>query len=286
MIRALKNLFGRKKKKAINFVLSDSDVEEFLNIIHSEKIFCIDTEFDWRTTYLPKLSLIQIASKENIFLIDCLKYLPKQALKSVFENSEYLKIFHSVRSDTTVLKNCLKIDARNVFDIQVAEKNLNLGNTESYATLVAKYIGKNIDKSETNSNWLKRPLGQKQIDYAANDVAYLMEIFLLQKKILKKKGLFRKVLENSENEARLGNQDLMIARLKKQKRKLSKRQKQIFLWREETAKQENIPPGFLFKNKHLIMLSNLTEDEKNLESKLMKVLGDTKWSKNFIAKLF
>lgn len=58
------------------------------------------------------------------------------------------------------------------------------------------------------------------------------------------------------------------------------------MWREETAKQGNIPPSFLFKNKHLIMLSNLTEDEKNLESKLMKILGDTKWSKNFIAKLF
>ena len=112
-----------------------------------------------------------------------------------------------------------------------------------------------------------------------------MEIYYLQKKILKKKGLLRKVLEDSENEARLGNQDLKIARLKKLKRKLSKRQQKIFLWREETAKKENIPPSFLFKNKHLIMLSKLTGDEKNLESRLMTILGDTKLSKNFIAKL-
>ena len=275
-----------KKKKHITFIQFNEDLNFLRKAFDKEDLFCIDTEFDWRTTYLPKLSLVQVGFRNEIFIIDCLKVNPENILKLPLENSNHLKIFHSVRSDTTVLKNCLEIDSRNVFDIQVAEKNMNHGVVKSYAKLVSKYIGKYLDKSETNSNWLKRPLDQNQVKYAANDVDYLLDIFYLQKSILKKKGLLNKVLAESENEAKLGNQDIKVARLKKQKRKLNSRQKQIFLWREETARLENIPPSFLFKDKHLILLSNLNKDEKNLESKVLKILGDTKWSKNFVSNFF
>ena len=58
---------------------------------------------------------------------------------------------------------------------------MNQGEVKSYAKLVSKYIGKYLDKSETNSNWLKRPLNQNQVKYAANDVDYLLDIFIYKK---------------------------------------------------------------------------------------------------------
>ena len=280
----LKNLF--KKKKCILNIEKSEDIFQLKHAFEKEKIFCLDTEFDWRSTYFPKLSLVQLGFKNEIYILDCLKINPKNILKEPLESLDYFKIFHAARSDTTVLNSCLEVKAKNIFDIQIAEKKIGSGDIESYAKLVSKYMRKNLDKNETNSNWLKRPLDLNQLNYAAKDVEYLIDIFYMQKKILNKRGLLKTVLEDSENEAKLGNQDIKIARLKKVKRKLTYRQKKMFLWREDTARLENIPPSFLFKDKYLSKLSMLREDEINLKSKIMKIIGDTKWTENFISNFF
>ena len=85
------------------------------------KFFALDTEFDWRTTYFPKLSLIQISVNETLFLVDCLTVNPINSLKKYLEDSNILKIFHSARSDTIVLSKCLDSNTQNVFDIQIAD---------------------------------------------------------------------------------------------------------------------------------------------------------------------
>ncbi len=280
----LKNIF--KKKKYILNIEKSEDIFRLKHAFEKEKIFCLDTEFDWRSTYFPRLSLIQLGFKNEIYLLDCLKIDPKNVLKEPLESLDYFKIFHSARSDATVLNSCLEIRAKNIFDIQIAEKKIGSGDTESYAKLVSKYMRKNLDKNETNSNWLKRPLDLNQLNYAAKDVEYLIDIFYMQKKILNKRGLLKTVLEDSENEAKLGNQDMKIARLKRVNKKLTYRQKKMFLWREDTARLENIPPSFLFKDKYLRKLSTLREDEINLKSEIMKIIGDTKWVENFISNFF
>ena len=96
-------------------------------------------------------------------------------------------IFHSSRSDTTVISSNLNIYIENSFDIQIADKYINSGPIESYASLVRKNLDIILKKDETNSNWLRRPLTTSQIDYAACDVKYLIEIYQKQKKILKNK---------------------------------------------------------------------------------------------------
>ena len=78
---------------------------------------------------------------------------------------------------------------------------------------------------ETNSNWLKRPLTENQVIYAQDDVDYLIEIYEIQEKILKKKGLLDQAFMLSESEAILGNQPLINSRLKKRSKKFSKRDK-------------------------------------------------------------
>ena len=136
----LKNIF--KKKKYILNIEKSEDIFQLKHAFEKEKIFCLDTEFDWRSTYFPRLSLIQLGFKNEIYLIDCLKIDPKNVLKEPLESLDYFKIFHSVRSDTTVLKSCLEIKAKNIFDIQIAEKKIGSGDIESYAKLVSKYMKK------------------------------------------------------------------------------------------------------------------------------------------------
>ena len=273
-----------EKRKQIIFVDSDKEIPFVKSTLHKEKILGLDTEFDWRNTYFPILSILQIATKRKIFLIDCITLKNLNWLKKILESNKRLIIFHACRSDATVLKSNLSFKITNSFDIQIAEKNINGGQVENYATLVKKYINKSIDKSETNSNWLRRPLTKGQIKYASDDVNYLIEIYKSQTKTLKKHNLLKKTFKDSAEEVFLGNQSLKRLRLKKNESRFSEKEKKIFLWREELAEENNVPPSFIFKNKDLKKLAKIESSEENYKKRLMIILGDNKIINDFQAK--
>tara|TARA_B100000989_G_scaffold124418_1_gene92082 strand:+ start:20165 stop:21025 length:861 start_codon:yes stop_codon:yes gene_type:complete len=285
LIGSLRKLgFYLKNKKNIYLIDSDKELNFLIQSLKDEKIVGIDTEFDWRRTYFPKLSLLQIVVNRHIFLVDCLKELDLSFLKNTLENDK-LVIFHSSRSDSTALSTNLDITIKKSFDIQIAEKVLRGGNSKSYASIVRYYYSINLNKSETNSNWLRRPLSDEQLRYASNDVLFLLDIFKRQKKELLKKKLYDQVIVSSENETNLGNQSLKSNRLKKQGQKISKRKKQIFLWREEIAESENVPPSFIFKDKNLRILSELDPDDKDAKIKIMRIIGDSRLTNLFISDI-
>ena len=97
-------------------------------------------------TYFPILSLLQISTKNKIFLIDCLKCKNLKILKKILEDKDKLIIFHSSRSDTTVLYTNLNIKVENVFDIQIAEKNISGGDVKNYGSIVKKYFDIDLKK--------------------------------------------------------------------------------------------------------------------------------------------
>ena len=128
MIGFLKKIrFYLKDKKTVYQINSKEDTDLLYSSLEKENILGVDTEFDWRTTYHPKLSLLQISTKKNIFLIDCLKVLDLFFLKEILEDKKKLIIFHSSRSDATVLSTNLNIQIKKAFDIQIAEKILRGG---------------------------------------------------------------------------------------------------------------------------------------------------------------
>lgn len=273
-----------RRKKALHEVSSLSDLKLLENEFQKEKLFCVDTEFDWRTTYIPKLSLIQIGFRDKIFLIDCLNVNPRDFLRFPLESKEFLKIFHAVRSDATVIKNCLNINSYNVFDVQVAESFLNDGSIVGYGSIVQKYTSLSLHKSETNSNWLKRPLTENQIRYAFEDVDYLIDIYFSQRKKLLEKGLLDKVLKLSIDEANLGNESLKKQRIEKKMKKFSRRKIDIFIWREDIAESKNVPPTYIFKDKKIRHLSNIKSNDIFLRKKIMQIIGDTQLTDDFISK--
>ncbi len=281
-LKKIKKLFRRKKN--IFFVNSFKNQKKFLKELKKQKIIGIDTEFDWRNTYFPILSLIQISTASEIFLVDSMHFKNDKFIKQIFEDTSILKVFHSARSDSTVLSNCKKIHIKNIYDIQQAEKFITKGEISSYASLVEKYLGIKIDKSETNSNWLKRPLSEKQLKYAAEDVDFLMDIYFEQISSLSSNDL-SEILNKSEKEVFLGNQNLGIARLNKRKKNLSKKGQEIFLWREEIAQRENIPPNFIFNEKNIKFLQKLSGLKNNdLRKKIVKIFSDSKILDEFLAK--
>ena len=264
----LKDFFTPKEVLYIN---EDSSLRLAMKDLESHDKLAIDTEFIWRDTYFPKLSLIQIATDNKIYILDC-HALNMSVLEKVFSNKKILKIFHSVRGDSSVIFNCLGIKIENIFDTQLAEDILsqNSGVQISYKKLVKKYLFKSISKSETNSDWDKRPLRKKQLDYAAEDVRYLHSIMDIQnKKIIRsnKQDLFYSLCEK---ENKLGCEDFSISRLKRLKKKnknITRKEIEIFVWRENQAKQLNIPPSHIFEDRYLKKLKKILQDNNFNESK-------------------
>ena len=284
MIGILKKLgFYLINKNSIYLIDSDNDVNFLISSIENEEILGIDTEFDWRTTYFPTLSLLQISTKQKIFLIDCLKCKNLKNLKNILEDLDRLIIFHSSRSDATVLYTNLHIKVKNVFDIQIAEKIIHGGDIKNYASIVKKYFNFSLSKSETNSNWLKRPFTKSQINYAADDVRFLIKIFEKQKKILEKKKAFFTVRNFSKREVSLGSQELYISRLRKLKFQ-TKLSKDLFMWRENIAKERNVPPSYIFKDKHFKKILKIFEDNTQKEN-IYDILKNEKLASNLLESL-
>ena len=282
MIGILKKLgFNLKNKKTIYLVESEEDKEFVKESLEEEKYIGIDTEFNWRNTYFPELSLLQISTSSKILLIDCLKCKKLGFLNNILEDKSKIIVMHSSRSDTTVLNTNLKIKLNNCFDIQIAEKYINGGEIKNYGFLVAKYFGYELDKSETNSNWLKRPLTNKQLKYAADDVNFLIPIYQKQLKVLKKLKKDKEAITEFRKEALLGNQDLYISRLKKLK-KASKEERDIFFWREKHASEKNLPPSYIFEDKFLKTISKKIKNKKEQPQEFLKFFKDNSSAKDFL----
>ena len=282
MIGILKKLgFNLKNKKTIYLVESDEDEEFVTESLEKEKYIGIDTEFNWRNTYFPELSLLQLSTSSKIFLIDCLKCKKLRFLNKILEDKKKVIIMHSSRSDTTVLNTNLKIKLNNCFDIQIAEKFINGGEIKNYGFIVAKYFGYELDKSETNSNWLKRPLTNKQLEYAADDVNFLIPIYKKQLKKIKKLKKEKEVIIEFRKETMLGNQELYISRLKRLKN-ASKEERDIFLWREKHASGKNLPPSYIFEDKSLKKIVKKIKNKKEEPNEILKLFKDNSAAKDFL----
>ena len=280
MLKSLKKInFFLKKKKEIYLIESIDDKAFVEDSLLNEKLIGIDTEFNWRKTYFPELSLLQISTESQILLIDYLKFKSLSFLKKILESNQRLIIVHSSRSDATVLSTNLKIKLKNTFDIQLAEKEINGGFIKNYGSIVSTYSGYELDKSETNSNWLKRPLKGKQLEYAANDVNFLIPIYKKQIKKLKKRDKVKKVMLDSRKEVEKGNQELHISRLKKLKR-ASNDEREIFIWRERQASIKNLPPSFIFEDKFLKQITKEVRKKKSQE--IIKFFKDSSSINDFL----
>lgn len=144
----------------------------------------VDTEFRRTTKDNMRLALLQINDGEEIFIIDPLKIdSPAQQTSFLFDN-EVTKILHSCKEDLEAIYSWTHEKMQNVFDTQLANSFLEDEYSVSYQNLVEKKLAIVLDKGETRSNWLRRPLSNSQLKYAALDVEYLINIYFEQKKEL------------------------------------------------------------------------------------------------------
>ena len=146
---------------------------------------CVDTEFMRESTYWPLLCLIQIGNEEEAAAIDPLAddIDLSPLLDLMCENEDVLKVFHAGGQDVEIIYNLTGKTPHPIFDTQIAMMAISQSEQIGYANLVESWLGKTIDKGARFTDWSRRPLTERQIEYAIGDVTYLAQIF---PKILKK----------------------------------------------------------------------------------------------------
>jgi len=144
----------------------------------------LDTEFRRTTKDNMKLAMLQINDGEEIYLIDSIKIKnPKDHCDFLFSDS-VIKIFHSCKEDLEAIYSWTGNVMVNLFDTQLANAFLDGSYSIGYQRLVQERLGITLDKRETRSNWIRRPLSDSQLSYAASDVEYLIYIFKEQHEAL------------------------------------------------------------------------------------------------------
>jgi ribonuclease D len=148
----------------------------------------IDTEFIRTDTFFPKIALIQISDGYDCWLVDVLAIDNFSGLKALLEDTARTLIFHACGEDLEVLEHGLDIRPANIFDTQIAAGIANVGYCMGYARLVNALFDVELDKQETRSDWLKRPLTDRQKVYAADDVLYLHRMRSLLSEAINEQG--------------------------------------------------------------------------------------------------
>ncbi|WNH47562.1 MULTISPECIES: ribonuclease D [Stenotrophomonas] len=136
----------------------------------------LDTEFIRERTYWPQLALVQMAVGDEILLIDPLIPGMNEALAKWLADTSITKVMHSASEDLVTFKVACGVLPRPLFDTQIAASLAGIGGGMGYQKLVTAITGVTLAKGETRSDWMRRPLSDAQLEYAADDVEYLFAI--------------------------------------------------------------------------------------------------------------
>ncbi|WP_353165820.1 HRDC domain-containing protein [Acinetobacter sp.] len=241
------------------FINQQTELESVLNLMQHTSIYGLDTEFIKVDTFWPKLGVFQINVNGQVFLLDGTTLNLDQFWHRLFQAQQ--NIFHACGEDIDLIYHYAdKKNLENVFDTQVALSFLGHGLQVSYQNALKLILDIDIDKDQTRSDWLARPLTSEQMNYAANDVLYIMSLAEKVKAQLKQKNLYQQVLEDCQNltleiASETPKEKLYsdIGNYRHSRKQLMQLQ-QLCVWREEMVKALNQPRSFILKNATMIDL--------------------------------
>ncbi len=163
------------------FIDSDEALKKWVSSQQNLTEIAVDTEFMRFRTYFSKLCLIQLATDKEAICIDPLAITDFEPLLSMLTHPRIIKIFHSASQDLETLYTTFNLIPKPIFDTQIVETVLGADHLMSYQDTVEMRLDVLLEKTETRTDWEKRPLSQNQIDYAYDDVTYLYDLYTLVK---------------------------------------------------------------------------------------------------------
>ena len=220
----------------------------------------LDTEFQRVDTFYPIPGLIQLADDRQCYLIDPLSIEDFSPLAALFANESVLKVLHAATEDIELFHKSLGQLPRPVYDTQMAAAFVGWGFSMGLQRMLQHALNVEMEKDETTSDWLQRPLTPGQERYAALDVAYLPTICKMQQEVLQRKGIAEWVIQEGEGllhqSIDTDPEGLSYYRRFTQMWRLSEEKlaglRDLTAWRERTCRERDVPRNRILRNQALL----------------------------------
>ncbi len=273
----------------INPLITDSaTLASFCERLSTSSYITVDTEFMRENTYYSELCLVQIANDEEAAAIDPMAegidLTPM--LNLLTDNHDVLKVFHAAGQDIEIFVNMTGKTPQPMFDTQIAAMALGQGEQIGYSNLVDIWLNTQIDKGARFTDWSRRPLDKRQIDYAIADVTHLSKLFPMMLEKLQETGRGRWLNDEMEKLTNanqyVNDPNLMWKKVKVRSRApdVLGRVKALAAWREREAQHKNIPRGRVVKDE---TLADIAVHPPKKQSDLGRVRGlSSSWKSNDI----
>ncbi|MGF1545912.1 MAG: ribonuclease D [Thiotrichales bacterium] len=239
----------------------DSDPQFLERLIHAPHL-AIDTEFVRERTYFPRLCLIQIATATELVCLDPLSLPDAAPLIALLRAAQCEKVIHSAGQDYEALLSTYATVPEPVFDTQIAASLLGYDEQISYAALVRQLLGVELAKSETRTDWCRRPLTPAQIAYAEDDVRYLLALRELLAEQLAQRGRLAWLAEDTaalqQSITAARNADDLLHRVGGQRGTTSAQRaviRELAVWREHRARERDRPRKWILADETLVALA-------------------------------
>ena len=241
------------------YISTQENLAAFAERARSSSVLAIDTEFLREKTYYAKLCLLQLATDDEVVIVDPLEVRNLSVLAPLMLDEGIVKLFHAGGQDLEILNRELGVLPKPVFDTQVAAALLGHTLQVGYAVLVHSVCGVSLKKTDSFTDWSRRPLSASQLDYAADDVVYLPEMYRTMKARLEEKGRLEWLkhdFEELSDPARYAEDPRMRYRRLKRASSLSRCQlsaaREVAAWREVEAQKRDVPRKWILTDEQVV----------------------------------
>ncbi len=244
------------------WIRSEADLSRYCDHWRTLPLIALDTEFIRVETFYPIAGLIQVADERQCYLIDPLDISDFSALAALFKDEAVIKLMHAATEDLELFLKVMGVLPTPVFDTQIGGALLNWGFSMGLQRMLEQKLGVQMEKHETTSDWLKRPLTKSQEHYAALDVAYLPAIYEMQKQALSERGTY--YWAEQENQTMLDNALIDDVEGYDYYRRFTQMWRcpthklaalrDLTAWREQVARDRDVPRNRILKNQVLLQI--------------------------------
>ena len=233
------------------------------------KFLAVDTEFLRERTYYPRLCLMQISDGVNAVAIDPLaKQLDLKPIWELMRNPGITKVFHAGGQDMEIFLHLMGEIPRPIYDTQIAAMVCGLGDQVGYDKLVKSMIGHDIDKTSRFTDWSKRPLSNRQISYALDDVIFLAKLYPLMRAKLNNENrnhwLDEEFAKSNDPATYFVDPKLAWQKIKVRNMRPAAllRLKHLAEWRETAAQKRDLPRNRVIRDETLIDLAGSNPQDR------------------------
>ena len=230
------------------WITTDDGLAQYCELWQQQAFISLDTEFVRTSTFFPKAGLVQVADNSDCYLIDPLLITDWSSFAELLENQQVVKVFHACSEDLEVCHRLTGTTPSPVADTQIGAALASLGGIMGFQRLVKAVLDIDIDKGETRSDWLQRPLRPQQVKYAVADVFYLhqcyarlVDLLITMERLTWWQEDCHRLLDAGQISDDYSQQYRKVKLAWKLRPQEQYVLQQVTIWREKTARLWNVP---------------------------------------------